>query len=286
MVILGGANCCGRAMKEFYHENLVKLNLRGISPSLPSTGSSDAQPCRRVVNWPKDDLEPVLTAESVNQFMIFGTSMGTPQAAAAGYHFGPDRCVAFGLINPQAPMEVWGETMKSGKTVPQIAGWDNAPKDEGLNHCCKGPLFFSMNSILMPWLMNASALKKMFRPLLKVEAEYPAFLPWLVRGSKGSVARGWYAYTWALMGSQHGEWGFHPRDVKTKNIALWYASDDTQQLPLHGEILAEIWQEKAQNEDINVEVSVKGGLDHFTHWMPADIVSRSMAQCLLEMSSK
>merc|ERR1712190_668534 len=119
-----------------------------------------------------------------------------------------------------------------------------------------GGIFFSMNAVMQPWILSPSVFPKVLKGLDKVVAESPQFLPWLLRGGAYSAVRGWYGVTYALMGSHWGDFGFHPKDIQTKKVAVWYASDDTQQDPLHGEILAEIFKEKEQSEGIKCEVQV------------------------------
>ena len=70
---------------------------------------SDPQPFRSIGDWPKDDVEPILQAEDVDQFMVQGISYGTAHAMATGSYFGPEVCVAMGLIVPYLPRDVCRE---------------------------------------------------------------------------------------------------------------------------------------------------------------------------------
>ena len=76
------------------------LNVRMIDVSLPGLGSSSLHPGRRVADWPKSDLDPILTAEGVTDFTVFGVSYGTIHAMAVAQHYGPQRVRAMGLRVP------------------------------------------------------------------------------------------------------------------------------------------------------------------------------------------
>merc|ERR1719409_73491 len=41
------------------------------------------------------------------------------------------------------------------------------------------------------------------------------------------------------------KWGFDPRDITCKCVAVWYASDDHENNPEHGKWLAEMFKAKA-----------------------------------------
>jgi hypothetical protein len=61
-----------------------------------------------------------------------------------------------------------------------------------------------------------------------------------------------------------GEWGFDPREIQTKSIAVWYAKDDTLVPPPHGEWLAGYFN---QREGAHVDIQDKEeGLGHFTYF--------------------
>ena len=78
---------------------------------------------RKVGDWPKDDLEAVLNAEKVGQFTVEGYSFGTAHAMATGCYFGPDRCLAVGLMTPYLSYELTEEMNMpdNSKMLPSIA---------------------------------------------------------------------------------------------------------------------------------------------------------------------
>lgn len=92
--------------KSMYQPICEELEVRGISISLPGFGNTDMKIGRVVVDWPSEDLEPVLNQEGVQDFMITGHSQGNPHAMAAAYYFG-DRCTGLGLYAPLLPNDLF-----------------------------------------------------------------------------------------------------------------------------------------------------------------------------------
>lgn len=89
------------------------LGVRGISISLPGVGNTDMKKGRRVIDWVSEDLQAVLDAENVSDFMITGHSQGNPHAMAAAYYFG-ERVTGLGLNAPLLPNDVTNEIGISG----------------------------------------------------------------------------------------------------------------------------------------------------------------------------
>ncbi len=76
------------------------LNVRMINVSLPGLGMSSLHPGRRVAEWPGTDLDPVLEAEGVADFHVYGVSYGTIHAMAVAQHYGPGRVRTMGCACP------------------------------------------------------------------------------------------------------------------------------------------------------------------------------------------
>ena len=95
----------GLANYPLVNAKLTELNIKGISITVPGHGYSSMRGDGfKIGQWPKDDVEPVLTKEAVTgKFMVEGTSYGTSHAMALGAHFG-DRVSALHLHVPYIPM--------------------------------------------------------------------------------------------------------------------------------------------------------------------------------------
>ena len=57
-------------------------------------------------------------------------------------------------------------------------------------------------------------------------------------------------------------WGFDPREIKTKNICIWHASDDSACPPEIGEWLAKFYNERGANVNFKNE---NIGFNHMTY---------------------
>jgi pimeloyl-ACP methyl ester carboxylesterase len=78
------------------------LNLRLIAIDRPGIGLSEAQPGRRLLDWPKDVAE-LADRMGIEEFSVIGWSGGGPYALACGYAL-PDRVSAVGLVSSPAPL--------------------------------------------------------------------------------------------------------------------------------------------------------------------------------------
>jgi pimeloyl-ACP methyl ester carboxylesterase len=97
-----GGLCTGRLLSTLTDvvQLLVDKNARVISVSQPGWGYSSIHPGRRIRDWPKTDLGPVLAAEGVDgDFGVVGVSMGSPHAMAVVLEYGP-RVQCMGLRVP------------------------------------------------------------------------------------------------------------------------------------------------------------------------------------------
>jgi hypothetical protein len=71
-----------------------------------------------------------------------------------------------------------------------------------------------------------------------------------------------------------------PRQIKVKNVAVWYAQDDSCVPPEHGKWLEKCLATKGRN--LNVK-SDKKGLGHFTYMTPEHCETAVMTKTLLDM---
>ena len=83
------------------------LNIKSISISLPGLGKSSRHPGQKIFEWPQTDLLPILDAEHVDAFVVWGVSIGCLYAMAAVHYFGPSQRVqALGLRAPYLPRSI------------------------------------------------------------------------------------------------------------------------------------------------------------------------------------
>lgn len=233
-----------------------ELELKGIAPSMPGYGYSDPLPGRSIADFPRD-LEAVLEAENVAEFMVEGTSLGTAHAMAVAWHFGPDRCVAMGLNVPYLPEHVCREfdLQHDGDKLPKTdaRAWYQAWNFVAADLMYRAPL-------ISPLARHMDRLGDG----AKVTAERPWIFEALGADQRRLVVRGTQGQGWDQFSYDvNTRWGFDPREIETRAVAVWYAGDDKQCPPSHGEWLARLFESR---EGVRTSVrSEDAGFGHFTY---------------------
>ena len=250
----GGSQCAVNAAL------CEELNLKGIAPSMPCHGYSDLHIGRRIVDFPLD-LEVILEAEGVGEFMVEGTSFGTAHAMAIAWHFGPDRCAAMGLNVPYLSDQICKEFNLESKA-------DALPRPDARTWYQAWNFFVADLMYFSPLISPPARFMRYLPEGKKAKKERPWILEAIgddqkerlvVRGSQG---QGWEQFSFDVTVL----WGFDPREIQTRNVAVWYAQDDSAVPPSHGEWLADHFSSQE-----GVETSIRSenvGLGHFTY-MPS-----------------
>ena len=236
---------------------LEELNLKGIAPSVPCHGYSDLHIGRRIVDFPLD-LEAILEAEGVREFMVEGASFGTAHAMAIAWHFGPDRCVALGLNVPYLSDQICKE-------------FDLESKADALPRPDARTWYQAWNFLVADLMYHAPFISPpaRFMALLPEGKKVTQVRPWVIDAigedqkdrlvTRGTQGQAWEQFSFDVTVL----WGFDPREIETRNVAVWYARDDSAVPPSHGEWLANYFGSK---ESVRISVrSEDAGLGHFTY---------------------
>eukprot|EP00946_MAST-07B_sp_MAST-7B-sp1_P000196 g196.t1 len=212
---------------------LVELNVKGISVSVPGFGYSSPNVGRRMGAWASTDLEPVLEAEGVSgEFMIEGSSYGTSHVMGALHYF-KDRITAGHLHVPYLPLEMRRE--KGWKLYGEDDGmkcsvaWTKSCRS-GYAFCCCSCMVCCTNNC--PGCFDDADTKK-------AEQILPGYTKILHRDLQRSAYFG--AYGWihnAIVPTTGENWGFDPRDIRTKKIIVSWAKKDVNAPAEHGKFLA------------------------------------------------
>ena len=215
------------------------IGVRGISISLPGVGNTDMKKGRQVIDWASEDLQAVLEEENVGNFMITGHSQGNPHAMAAAYHFG-DRVTGLGLNAPLLPNDVTEEigikgalAYESLKTTEELDKWWNAYWFFGIY------LYVDLFAPSAPTQTLVKMGTNVETDTVLVEMMSYTFSRSMIRGSAGN--------TWESALDVAYLWGFDPREIKTKNICVWHAKDDTACPYEIGAWLADYYGKKGAN---------------------------------------
>ena len=258
-----------------------ELNLKGIAPSVPNHGYSDLYIGRTLAEFPLD-LGRILEAEGVDQFMVEGASFGTAHAMAIAWHFGPERCVAMGLNVPYLSDQICKEFKLESKA-------DALPKPDART-------WYQAWNFYVADLMFASPLAPAGRFMTGFPEGKKTIKerPWAIHDvghdqKERLVARGTQGQAWEQFSFDVTVlWGFDPREIKTRNVAVWYAKDDSMVPPSHGEWLANFFGSK---EDVKVDIRDEDiGLGHFTYFPSQgpefQTSERTMPRALLDLCAR
>lgn len=268
VVNLHGSGPEARSEQELWAPVCEKLGVRGLAISLPGYGYTDMNPGRVVRNWPLEDLEPVLDAEGVDQFMITGHSQGNPHAMAAALQF-PRRCIGLGLNAPLLPSDVTNEVGVKG-----AVGMGSLLRTAQLRKPYMAWYFAVYHlgvATLSPWLPLLAV------PAVRKDARLrEVFRRTFIR----TVARGSYGAAWESTEDVCYEWDFDPRDIQTRNVCVWHAADDKACPAEIGKWLADMFRAK---EGGRVDYRADDqGFGHMTYCRGEFLEpENSMIRCLL-----
>ncbi len=231
-----GSGLDGTFEKLVHQKSCMELNVRGISISLPGYGNTDLKIGRKVIDWVSEDLNAVLKQEDVNTFLITGHSQGNPHAMAAAYHF-KDRCIGLGMNAPFLPNNLTKEINLEG-----ALGNEQLKTTDELKNPLNAWWFFSIylsTEIFSPYLPLTALI------YTDENIEKDSKLIEMVSYSiKRSVIRGSVGSSWESAKDVCYDWGFDPREIETKNICVWHASDDNFCPPETGKWLANYFKKK------------------------------------------
>eukprot|EP00854_Cymbomonas_tetramitiformis_P019113 gene19113-22854_t len=251
-------------------QKLKELNVKGLSITVPGHGYSSAQAGRKIGDWAKDDVEPVLMAEGVTGlFMVEGTSFGSSHAMAVAAHFG-ERVSALHLHVPYLPLEMRREM-----------GWDEYGQEDALkcepawaSSCCSCSFCIFCLCGTMACCHKNSPSAFADEHTKKLDAEVPGTLKIINEDVDRSAAMGVYGWVHnALVPTTSANWGFNPREIKTQKVIISYAEDDVQSPGQHGKWLSEFFTQNAATSKVNVG-SGMGHAQHQVKMVNGDFISQ------------
>ena len=228
-------------------EAYESLNVRMINVSLPGLGMSSLHPGRRVAEWPATDLDPILEAEGVRAFHVYGVSYGTIHAMAVAQHYGPGRVRTMGLRVPYFGLPLSGElglpdgqprlppTEEVERNTLEVRRWRagfgrsmGVPPDEGDQDLEPPEAFTALQEAMAePGARSYAAMSR----------DYPEELEALARNTIPVHALMYMMARDVALDLP----GLDPRNVELSGdrVVVWYAADDEDCPPSHGKWLAE-----------------------------------------------
>lgn len=223
------------------------LNVRMLNVSLPGLGMSSLHPGRRVADWPKTDLDPILHAEGVRDFHVYGISYGTIHAMAVAQHYGPGRVRTMGLRVPYFGLPLSEElglpdgqprlpvTEEVERNTLEVRRWRvgfgqgmGLPVDEGDEGLEPPEAFTALQEAMAePGARSYAAMGR----------DYPEELKALTRNTIPVNALMYMMARDVALDLP----GLDPRNVELSGdrVVVWYAADDEDCPPSHGKWLSE-----------------------------------------------
>lgn len=116
----------------------------------------------------------------------------------------------------------------------------------------------------------------------KLAVECPDLMKVLVKDAHRCFMRGVNGQVFEMLNAETTQTWQDPRTIVTKNIAVWYADDDSLVRPEYGSWLATYL--KCEDRDLSVK-SDKVGLGHFTWMVPPSCETAAMVRTLLANTS-
>jgi len=231
---------------------LKEHNIKGIAVNVAGHGFTSGDPLRKMGDWAKSDVEPVLKVEGVPDdapLIIEGSSFGTAHAQSAMHYF-QDRVTHVHLHVPAMSSEISKEYgLKSISEGGSCTGSYVTTCFLMPGNWCS-PLLFCCCSGCAPFMPGgADGLKK-----LKGYDEIKGFEVSEImkhHSMKHTLANGIHGTVYNLfLGQLYKNWGFHPfNDIKLENvekmkIMISYGEKDPSSPESHGEKLAQYYSEK------------------------------------------
>jgi len=247
---------------------LKDLNIRAIAPSLPGAGLTSAIPGRKIADWPKTDLAPILQQEGVDRFMVAGTSEGAAHSLAAGHHFGK-RVDAMGVYCTWLPNPIIEECNlpRQPDEPPQwlTTAWMQ-------NSCCGACLFPLFGHMMTPEKMLSGMVEgldvEINNPENNIDFGDAAWKQAMAEGAARTLKHSYQGQMWSMAHEvMWADWGFDPRNIEVPRVVVAYMQGDKTCPPEHGDWLASHFEANCPGTTV-VRVTSKGshmGVVSFLH---------------------
>eukprot|EP00440_Ansanella_granifera_P019712 gb/GFBE01021414.1/.p1 GENE.gb/GFBE01021414.1/~~gb/GFBE01021414.1/.p1 ORF type:complete len:402 (+),score=127.09 gb/GFBE01021414.1/:1-1206(+) len=263
---------------------LKDKNVKAISVQISGFGFTSCDPNRRIGDWAKSDVDPVLEAEGIGKdvpLMIEGTSLGSLHCYSLMHHY-QDRVAAAHFQVPALARDLAKDlNAKEGNPKmldTKLMGCNCTGKYSStcflIPGACCSPCLHCCCSCMLPQV--ASGMKELTKleGYATIKEEY-GFEAWKVMSDHGVK----HCFANSCSGQIHNvylkqiyeKWGFHPfDDIKLENvqkmkIMISYGEKDPVSPENHGEYMAKFYTEKCNKDGKmwkNVDPSEVVGNDH------------------------
>jgi pimeloyl-ACP methyl ester carboxylesterase len=231
---------------EYYQD----LNAKHITVSLPGLGHSSRHPGYKISEWPKTDLKPVLEAEKVDKFIIWGGGGGGCLHALAVAQQFPKRVLSLGLRAPYLPLSVSKEN-----DLPR--GQEEFPTTQELmENTFKAMAFrFSVDTMDVPFVlaepgswkayfMENGYLGADYKDIARFTKDHPKEMASIQsRLSEGAITTDGFLYSMAKdVALDCPGLDISSIQLSGDHMVVWYGDDDSTCPPSHGKYLADLFE--------------------------------------------
>jgi pimeloyl-ACP methyl ester carboxylesterase len=232
------------------------LNIKVIDLSFPGLGLSSLNPGRKISEWPQTDVVPVLEAEGVEDFSVYGSSYGSNHALAVAQYFGPTRVQALGLRVPYLGLPLSIELgLPDGQ--PRFPSTEEVLRNTFkiklmrvlLNFAAAYARMFSNPSRIALSVMKSGVLGGIASSTARLCQDYPEEFAWLSSIPERLFAQGGDSMLYMMAKDVALDLpGLDPRNIRFSGdrVVVWYAADDEDCPPSHGEWLAQHYSAKTR----------------------------------------
>lgn len=235
---------------EPWDENYQDLNIKHITISLPGLGHSSRHPGYKISEWPKTDLKPVLEAEKVDKFIIWGGGGGGCLHALAVAQQFPKRVLSLGLRAPYLPLRVSKEY-----NLPR--GQEDFPSTQELkDNTFKAMAFrFYVDTMGAPfvlaepgsptaYVMEHGCLGVNYKDMARFTKDHPKEMASIQsRFSDGAISTDGILYSMAKdVALDCPGLDIPSIQLSGDHMVVWYGDDDSTCPPTHGKCLADLFE--------------------------------------------
>jgi pimeloyl-ACP methyl ester carboxylesterase len=234
---------------EPWDEDYQDLNIKHITISLPGLGHSSCHPGYKISEWPKTDLKPVLEAENVDKFIIWGGGGGCLHALAVVQQ-SPKRVLSLGLRAPYLPLSVSKE-----KNLPR--GQEEFPTTQELkDNTFKAMAFrYSVDTMRIPFVsaepgswtaycMEHGYFGADYKDMARFTRDHPKEMASIQsRFSEGAISTDGILYSMAKdVALDCPGLDIPSIQLSGDHMVVWYGNDDSTCPPSHGKCLADLFE--------------------------------------------
>lgn len=221
------------------------VHYRIITISLPGIGHSDLHPGHKIIDWPTTDLLPILEEEGIDKFIMCGASLGSQYAIATGQVLG-DGVLSLGVRVPFLNLPL-SEPLGLPQGQPTLPTSDELEKNTFKVRVYRylfglvGRIYVKQPGCCTLTCMKWGLCGAEQAGAARLKEDHPtefAYMTALVRYFDAEAMLHLVAFDVALEAPGLSAKQVSKQDIPMNRRIVWYAADDHDCPPSHGEWIA------------------------------------------------